>query len=221
MTRLFSYTIPIDDGAAPNPFHGMCTLAICKPSIRRAAEPGDWVAGLGSVNAPSGDLSGRLVYAMLVEDVISLKEYDHRAEAEWPHRIPKVFSRDLAERLGDCIYDFSRSGAPFLRTGVHGEGNRKSDLGGKNVLLSRDFYYFGNRAIPLPKELLPICHQGQGHKSKANDPYVATFEHWLRGLGLGGGQIYGWPDTVISWSQERVAAGCGSRAEEDADDPVC
>jgi hypothetical protein len=23
MTRLFSYTIPIDDGAAPNPFHGI------------------------------------------------------------------------------------------------------------------------------------------------------------------------------------------------------
>ena len=43
--RLFSYTIPIDDGAAPNPFHGMCTLAICKPGIRRVAKKGDWIAG--------------------------------------------------------------------------------------------------------------------------------------------------------------------------------
>jgi hypothetical protein len=37
MTQLFTYTIPYDDGAAPNPFHGICTLAICKPSIRRVA----------------------------------------------------------------------------------------------------------------------------------------------------------------------------------------
>jgi hypothetical protein len=60
MPRLFSYPIPIDDGAAPNPFHRMCSLVICKPAIRRLAERADWIAGLGSRNAPSGDLSGRL-----------------------------------------------------------------------------------------------------------------------------------------------------------------
>jgi hypothetical protein len=60
MPRLFSYTIPIDDGAAPNPFHGMCSLVICKPAIRRVAERGDWIAALGSRNATSGDLSGCL-----------------------------------------------------------------------------------------------------------------------------------------------------------------
>lgn len=60
MERLFTYTIPFDDGAAQNPFHGMCSLAICKPAIRRVAKAGDWVAGLGSKNAPSGDLSKRL-----------------------------------------------------------------------------------------------------------------------------------------------------------------
>lgn len=37
---LFSYCIPYDDGAAPNPFWGLCTLAICKPRIRRAAKEG-------------------------------------------------------------------------------------------------------------------------------------------------------------------------------------
>jgi len=58
MARLFSYTIPIDDGAAPNPFNGFCTLTICKPAIRRVARKGDWIAGLGSKNAPSGDLTG-------------------------------------------------------------------------------------------------------------------------------------------------------------------
>ena len=79
MPRLFTYTIPIDDGAAPNPFSGMCSLAICKPGIRRVAQEDDWVAGLGSRNAPSGDLSERLVYAMRVEKVLSLEEYDREA----------------------------------------------------------------------------------------------------------------------------------------------
>jgi hypothetical protein len=48
-TTLFTYCIPYDDGAAPNPFWGLCTLAICKPSIRRVAKEGDWVVGTGSV----------------------------------------------------------------------------------------------------------------------------------------------------------------------------
>src|SRR5262245_28822887 len=126
MTRLFSYTIPIDDGAAPNPFHGMCTLAICKPGIRRVAQRGDWIAGLGSKGAPSGDLSGRLVYAMRIEDVVTLEEYDRLAPANWPHRIPDTSSLALQDRLGDCIYDFS-SGTPVQRPGVHNGGNIKTD----------------------------------------------------------------------------------------------
>src|SRR5579872_1961476 len=142
MVRLFTYTIPIDDGAAPNPFHGMCSLAICKPDIRRVAEPDDWVVGLGSKNAPSGDLSGRLVYAMRVEEVLTLEEYDRQAQARWPHRIPNPRSLDLSERLGDCIYDFS-TGAPVQRKGVHGPDDIERDLGGRNVLLSRHFFYFG------------------------------------------------------------------------------
>ena len=48
MARLFSYTIPVDDWAAPNPFHDICTLASSKPTIRRVAKPGDWIAGLVS-----------------------------------------------------------------------------------------------------------------------------------------------------------------------------
>ena len=178
---LFTYTIPIDDGAAPNPFRGLCSLAICKPGIRRTARQGDWIAGLGSRDAPSGDLSGRLVYALRVEEVLSLEQYDRRAPAAWPHRIPNTSSADLSERLGDCIYDYSRGDNPILRRGVHGPDNRKTDLGGKNVLISRDFYYFGSQAVRLPGDLLPICHQTQGHKSKANAPYFEGFGAWLGG----------------------------------------
>ncbi len=215
--RLFTYTVPIDDGAAPNPFRGMCSLAICKPGIRGTARKGDWVAGLGSRNAHSGDLSGRLVYAMRVEEVMSLGEYDARAPTDWPHRIPNAGSADLSDRLGDCIYDFS-SGAPVQRPGVHGPGNVDTDLGGKNALVSRDFYYFGGRAIPLPDHLLPICHQTQGHKSTADAPYFQRFVTWLRGLNLTPGQLYGWPDSIVDWREVPACGGCIIRKLDDEHD---
>lgn len=220
MPRLFSYTIPIDDGAAPNPFNGMCSLAICKPGIRRVAEPGDWVAGLGSKVAPSGDLSGRLVYAMRVEEVLSLGEYDLLAPTRWPHRIPNVNSMALQDRLGDCIYDFSGK-SPVQRKGVHDRGNIETDLGGKNVLISRDFYYFGSKAIPLPDHLLPIRNQTQGHRSTSNAPYFDAFVKWIRDAAPEPGQLYGWPDFILDWSAEASCDACRIREADDREDIGC
>jgi hypothetical protein len=155
----------------PIRFEACAPLAICKPKIRSAAKKGDWVAGLGAKNTQhSGDLSRRLVYAMHADEVLSLEQYDMRAPTDWPHRKPNVDSADLSERLGDCVYDFA-GGKPVQRPGVHGPENVKTDLNGKNVLVSRDFYYFGSQAIPLPDNLLSICHQARGHKSNANAPY--------------------------------------------------
>ena len=215
MPRLFTYTIPVDDGAAPNPFNGMCSLAICKPSIRRVAQPDDWVAGLGSKKAPSGDLSGHLVYAMRVEEVLTLREY-----ARWPQRIPNLQSVALQDRLGDCIYDFS-SGTPMQRDGVHGPGNVETDLGGQNVLISRDFYYFGNRARKLPDDLLPICHQTQGHRSNLNRPFFERFTTWVRSLVAAPGQLYGWPDHVVDWDSVSVCGGCVPRSQDGCVQSVC
>jgi hypothetical protein len=214
MNRLFTYTIPVDDGAAPNPFHGMCSLAICKPAIRRVAKKGDWVAGLGSKDAPSRDLSGHVVYAMRVDEVISLKQYDERALTEWPDRIPNLRSADLAERLGDCIYDYS-SGQPSQRASVHGPKNIDRDLGGENVLLSWHFYYWGAKAIELEKNLLPICHQTRGHRSDSNTPYFDEFVGWIEGLKLKPGQLYGWPDYIIDWPRNAKCGGCLRRAEDE------
>lgn len=220
MRRLFTYTIPTDDGAAPNPFRGMCSLAICKPGIRRVAQVDDWVAGLGSKNSPNGDLSGRLVYAMRVEEVLTLKEYDQQARRRWPHRIPNVDSADLSERLGDCIYDYSR-GKPVQRPSVHGRENIGTDLSGENVLISRDFYYFGGRAIELPHSLLHICHQTQGHKSDSNAPYFREFVDWLRGCNLTTGQIYGWPDYIVEWWSASSGRGCHARRIDGENDRPC
>lgn len=220
MPRLFTYTIPVDDGAAPNPFHGMCSLAICKPGIRRVAKPDDWVAGLGSKNAPSGDLSGHLVYAMRVEEVMSLRDYDINASSRWPHRIPNVQSSALQDHLGDCIYDFS-SGDAIQRAGVHGPDNVATDLRGENVLVSKDFYYFGSRARRLPDYLRPICHQTQGHRSNSNAPFFDQFVSWVRSLVSTPGQLYGWPDHIVDWGSITACGGCTPRKLDDEFDPDC
>ena len=45
------------------------------------------------------DLSCRLVYAMRVEDVLSLEQYDRESQLRWPDRIPKFQSADMSERV--------------------------------------------------------------------------------------------------------------------------
>jgi hypothetical protein len=62
--NLYSYCILQDNGSAPNPFWGTCTLAICKPKIRKSAEVGDWLAGTGS---SKNGFQNQLVYAMKVK----------------------------------------------------------------------------------------------------------------------------------------------------------
>jgi hypothetical protein len=214
--KLFTYTIPVDDGAAPNPFGEYCTLTICKPTIRRVAKKGDWIAGFGSKNAPSGDLSRKLVYAMEITQVLSMKEYDRCATSQWPSKIPEIKSADMSRRLGDCIYDFSVD-PPRQRAGVHGKGNRDTDLGGQNALISSNFYYFGRNAVIIPESLLPILHQTQGHKSSANDKYINEFVNWIKSLNLSPGQLYGWPDFVIPWSSAQ-SCGCVIRQIEGEND---
>ena len=66
MPRLYSYIIARDYGFAPNPFYGFCTLATCKPNIRKSASVGDWVIGTGTKKK---NRDGHLVFAMRVTEV--------------------------------------------------------------------------------------------------------------------------------------------------------
>ena len=191
--KLYTYCIPYDDGAAPNPFWGICTLVICKPVIRRIAEKGEWVVGIGSKNSPIGDISKHVVYAMKITDKMTLEEYDKFCQKQCPNKVPSWGSSDYRRRFGDCIYDFSKGGSPKMRKGVHNEGNRERDLDGKYALLSGHFYYFGDHPIELPENLQGIIKQGQGHKSKSNAPYIGKFISWIEGLGLKPNRLYSNP----------------------------
>ena len=70
--RLFSYVVARDYGFAPNPFFGVCTLATCKPNVRRIARPGDWVVGTGSA---AHNREGYLVFAMKVAEALTFDQY--------------------------------------------------------------------------------------------------------------------------------------------------
>lgn len=211
MPSLFTYCIPYDDGAAPNPYWGVCTLAICKPRIRKAAQVGDWVVGTGSKNSPVGDKQDCVVYAMRVSLKLRMQEYDAHTKRFLEKKIPDWKNRDKRRRLGDSIYDFSTT-PPIQRKGVHNHGNRTRDLSGEFVLMSDHFYYFVDNAVKLPQYLLPIIKMGQGHRSKLNAPYLGRFVAWIEGLGLKPNTLIGKPQMDLFVGDESgsdcTARGC-------------
>jgi hypothetical protein len=151
--KLFSYCIPIDDGAAPNPFWGVCTLAICKPVIRRVAEEGDWIIGVGSKNVSVSDYSRRLVYAMKVKSRISYENYFKHCKAVLQEKIPDILDSRYERKVGDCIYDFDKDWRGHLLPSVHSEENKQTDLNGMNVLLSEHFFTSGMRLLNYHQSL--------------------------------------------------------------------
>jgi hypothetical protein len=86
MAKYFSYVVDHDYGYAPCPFGGVCTLAKCKygsikcksgtrRNIVELAEEGDWIAGTGGVDLDKSAGHGKLIYAMRVDEKITLREY--------------------------------------------------------------------------------------------------------------------------------------------------
>jgi hypothetical protein len=209
--KLYTYCLRYDGGAAPNPFWGTCTLVICKPAIRRTAQLGDWVVGLGSVNSPIGDVSHHLVYAMKVTSKLTMKEYDQFCKNSLPKKIPNQESSDYRLQNGDCIYDYGTGKYPKMRRAVHNECHRKHDLGGQFALLSKHFYYFGDQPVPLPDYLYPIIHRTQGHKSNLNQPYVETFVNWIESLGYKKNKLHGCPQFASKPSKHSdVTTSCSA-----------
>ncbi len=189
---LYSYIIKHDNGVAPNPFWGICTLVICKPTIRRSAQVGDWIVATGSKNSPIGDISGKAVYIMKITKKMTMKEYDAYTKEYLPQKIPFFKSKDLRHIVGDSIYDFSYN-PPELRESVHNEKNKKRDLSGKYALLSDYFFYFGNKPIELPDHLKNLLCKTQGHKSKSNTILFNPFLDWVSSLNLKRNKLYGKP----------------------------
>ncbi|MUG99648.1 hypothetical protein F7734_48165 [Scytonema sp. UIC 10036] len=206
--------------SAPNPYWGTCTLVICKPSIRRTAQEGDWVVGMKVAHSPIGDLKGSVIYAMKVTAKMTMQQYSSFTKEHLPEKIPDWYNKDRRQKVGDSIYDFSDNPQhPQLQKSVHSESDRERDLNGEYALLSNHFFYLGNKAPLLPNDLKKIVPQPRGHQSRLNKNYVEHFLNWLNSLNLEPNRIYGTPfdehliDTNCSANKKKNSSDCCNKVQ--------
>ena len=142
--KLAAYIITVDSGFAPHPFGRYCTLACCKPTIRRTAEPGDIVIACA---ASSAARPRHLVYAMRVKEVIPYQKYWRIAR----FATRKPSKKTAVRRRGDNIWHQDRAGKWHVCAGAcHDQSHCERDTGGVNALVATDFFYFGRSAIRIP-----------------------------------------------------------------------
>lgn len=136
---------------------------------------------------------------MRIEEIVTLEEYDKLTTKRLQKKIPNLESTDIRMRFGDSIYYNFKNGRPKQRKGVHGASERDTDLRGKNALLSKSFFYFGQNAIPLPAKLKGLVINHPNHLKLEDAALVKAFEDWLLSLKISGkkieyGGLYGEPD---------------------------
>jgi hypothetical protein len=204
--KLSAYIVRVDSGFAPNPFGRHCTIACCKPTIRRKAETDDIVVGTGSARY---GLVGRLVYAMRVRDVIPLQNY--WMDAEYAYKKPSQATAITAR--GDNIWYQDAHGSWRVVPGAfHDERHRDRDIRGANALVADDFYYFGRDAPPLPDEFRPLLAVTQGHKNTRDEDVIDRFWRWVA-REASGRRRCGDPS-------EFTEAACKSQCDDEDDDDV-
>ena len=168
---LYSYPITRDFGFAPNPFHGYCTLATCKPDIRKSAKIGDWVMGVGGSTLPS--VKRKCIYLMKITDKLSFSQYwqDARFSLKKPVR-----NGSRVQMLGDNIYHRDENGDWIQEDSHHSKAdgsinpiNLRRDTGRcEQVLVSDNFLYFGTDAFPIDLESIGYIRIRNVKKSDLN-----------------------------------------------------
>ena len=196
--RLFSYVVEHDKGFAPNPFHGICTLAQCKYRIDATrprnlvemAEVGDWIIGTGGANLNKSAGHGKLIYAMRVAEKLTLEEYyeDKRFKCK-----KKKTNGTYEQKKGDNFY--------------HNDWEKKNRF----VLTGHQFYYFGRNAQDikdisgiLPHELHNIEKKGPGYRYDFSEGFLENFVKWIECKYNTG--IHGYPCYTDSGIGEAEAA---------------
>jgi len=175
MAKVYVYVVDRDLGFAPNPFHGICSLATCKPRIRNTAKINDWVFGVGGrrLNA-----TGKCVFAMRVTRKITFNEYWETEEFKDKKPVRNGSKKML---LGDNIYFHDLENNTWKQAHSHhslpdgelNEYNKNRDTESSNVLLSKHFYYFGNIAPIIPPEILSEIGYKNGINHRVYDYNVA------------------------------------------------
>jgi hypothetical protein len=173
MSDLYTYVMKHDSGLAPNPFWGVCTLAVCTPNHQGSrTKPGDWIAGV------SDKRSGhKLIYAMEVDERIHMNDYFHDARFA-----AKKANLDGAaqQRCGDNFYSQDRAGRWTQHPNPYHPGPEclAQDTRNPWVFVGRRFWYLGRKAIQLPADFAPMFG-GRGARVSHPPDLVAAFRVWV------------------------------------------
>lgn len=183
-----------DFGFAPNPFHGFCTLACCKPKIRSSASIGDWIVGTSPTRV---GIDNRLVYVMQVAEVLTFESYwsDSRFVLKRPD-----FNGCLKRAYGDNIYHHDPSSGKWLQENSHhslkdGLTNVKNlmqDTGSTDrVIVATTFAYWGGSGPTIPTDFDQGDHRrlrkiGPHHKSNFAPEFVREFLSWFHSMKMQG-----------------------------------
>jgi len=194
--RLYSYKITRDFGFAPNPFHGILTLATCKPGIRKGAEQGDILVGCGSA---SNGLAGHVIFVARVSGKCSFQQYwdDPRFDPKKP-----FFNGSASRSYGDNIYHRTADGEWIQQRSHHSLANGQKnvanlirDTSADHVLWSTDFVYYGNAAILIPAHLRNIAGEDlypatRDYRNSFPAAMIDAVEEWFATLPR---NRQGWP----------------------------
>ncbi len=179
MPRVYIYVIDRDFGFAPNPFHGVCSLATCKPVIRRTAKVGDWVVGVGGTRLGA---TGRCVFAMRISTAVTFDEY----WSDPMYRVKRpVRNGSRVTMVGDNVYHRDDPESPWAQEDSHhshpdgstNTANLERDTGTNRVLLSRHYCYFGSAAPEIPQHTLDAlsyrnCRSHRVYEQAAAQPLL-------------------------------------------------
>jgi len=176
MSKVYIYVVDRDFGFAPNPFHGHCTLATCKPGIRSGAQVGDWVVGVGGARL---NATGRCIFAMGITQKLTFNEY-------WsnPAYLDKKPVRNGSRRMmvGDNIYHYDSALREWRQADSHHSNadgslnphNLRIDTKAGKVLVSRHFFYFGREAPVIPTAFLDSIGFKNGRNYRVFDARICV-----------------------------------------------
>lgn len=182
----FRYKMDHDYGFAPNPFHGILTLAACKGDIRRNnnLKIGDWVVGLGSKAMDNLD---HVIYAMQVDEILTFNQYwnDERFDCKKP-----ILNGSLVQMYGDNVYHSVLGTEQMIQEkcahsnsdGSVNTEHRDRDSRGENVLIAKRFYYFGNKCPLLPEKFsyIKVFYRGIKYWDLyGENKKIQAFVDWL------------------------------------------
>jgi hypothetical protein len=173
--KLYSYVVEHDNGYAPNPYFGCCTLCGCKlgaKNIVQLAKKGDWILGTSGASQRSAGQHGKLIYAMQVDEICTRWQYFNDA-------------RFVDKKPSSGLYCQTRG--DNLDPRKDKDDRRLIDRMNQRVLISRHFYYFGKSAVDLPEEFkgtgpnsFTLEKKGPGFRNHFDPEQIRRFLAWLK-----------------------------------------